>query len=283
MSKDFRSDNYFNSMVTSLEMKRDQMNQKFQNGEYGESINFARSLIEATLKYVYHEITHKELEQDKGRENNNGYYIGLKKMAEVTLNKLSSLINHKELIKKISDNLSEVIANIGTMRNESAISHGSRIRNIEPQKEETLFVISISEDICIFLLKLLYARTQVEEKNVIGGRFDKQCLPDFKSISSYSNNSHYKVKNSFAMYDYYLAGDLISSIEITSAELNENIDNELIKDMIRDVLPPDVDDFKEQAPHNYKCYSSRHDRYYDIVFEQREDSWTYYISGIETW
>ncbi|MHC6248197.1 hypothetical protein ACYSJL_10200 [Lactobacillus delbrueckii] len=57
MSKDFRSDNYFNSMVTSLEMKRDQMNQKFQNGEYGESINFARSLIEATLKYVYHEIT----------------------------------------------------------------------------------------------------------------------------------------------------------------------------------------------------------------------------------
>ncbi|MCH3990663.1 MAG: abortive infection family protein [Lactobacillus sp.] len=163
MENDFRKDNEFYPMVTSLEQKRNKMNQRFQQEDYGEAINYARSLIESTCKYVYHELTGTEVAQVKGRkiEPTGEYYISLNGLISATIEKLSSLINYKKSIKEISDDLIDIVRRIGDIRNKSSVSHGSRTRNIEPQKEETLFVISLAEDVCIFLVKLLHARTSV--------------------------------------------------------------------------------------------------------------------------
>ena len=60
MTNDFRRTDELLDVNYSITKKRSLMNERFQNKEFGEAINYARSMLEATCKYVYHEITGEE-------------------------------------------------------------------------------------------------------------------------------------------------------------------------------------------------------------------------------
>lgn len=101
MKDDFRRTDELMDVNYSISQKRSLMNEKFQNKQYGEAVNYARSMLEATLKYVYHEITNEEAEISKGRRG----YISLKKLSDSLIDNLAPLISHRDILVDIKDNV----------------------------------------------------------------------------------------------------------------------------------------------------------------------------------
>lgn len=92
MANDFRSTDELLDVNYAITDKRSLMNKRFQDGELGEAINYARCMLEATCKHVYHELTGEEVEDVEGHDG----YISLKNLSDTTIDKLSALISHEE-------------------------------------------------------------------------------------------------------------------------------------------------------------------------------------------
>lgn len=281
MANDFRYTDGLMDVNYSITNKRSLMNDRFQSSQYSEAINYARSMLESTCKYVYHEVTGEEAEIAEGRND----YISLKHLSDVTIDALSPLVSHAELLRSIKDNVIKVIVNIGKIRNNGSASHGSRIRNVEPQREETLYVMGIAENTCNFLLKLLYARTHIEESNVVGGMFNESELGKTgKKFASNNGDFNYKIEGQTIDVLYWVQDGLVKLVNLTFKKEFYTLatDSESINEYIDDFLPEDVRGQKKpNGEKSFTVYSERHDRNFDIDLIDDEEGVSATISGIE--
>lgn len=287
MTDDFRRTDELMDVNYSISQKRLLMNEKFQSKRYGEAINYARSMLEATLKYVYHELTSEEAEI---REGHNGY-VSLKRLSDSLVDTLAPLISHKEILVNIKDNVTKIICGIGNVRNAGAASHGARIRNIEPQREETLYLLGLAEDTSNFFLKLLYTRTHVEEPNVVGGLFSIDELPSInlnnvqtRKIDGQDGNFNYQINCPLFSVDYWVQNKIVIQVQISLKKPHYDLKNmgESIDEIIDEYLPNEVRGQKRRNGENsYSVYSSRHDKNYDIKLENLDNTVEIYINGIE--
>lgn len=279
MADYFRNDRQFDEyQVEGLQRHYNVMNESFMNDKYGEAVNYARALIESTCKYVYHELTGKELEEDKGRKVKTGeYMIGLSSMINQCLKTLQSLMTHSEDMNDISSNIGNIVTIIGNVRNSSALSHGSRHRNIPVQKAEARYIISISEDVCMLMMDLLYERTFPREENCIGSIINPEGLHKYDNAYQEEGNP---VMN--ARFETY--GQIIHDITLSfKPPINEKVDSEFIDEHVHDYLPDDVGEMREIGLKKYQYYSDRQDKKYQVELEDLEENGvTIYISGIET-
>lgn len=275
----FRNDRQFDEyQVEGLQRRHNAMNESFMNGEYGESVNYARALIESTCKYVYHELTGKELEKDQGRKIASGeYVIGLRPMINECLKLLQSLMTYPEDMNDISSNIGDIVTIIGNVRNSSALSHGSRHRNTSVQKPEARYIISISEDVCMLLMDLLYERTAPRKENCIGSIINTEGLHKYGDAYQQEGNP---IMN--ARFETY--GQIIHDITLSfKTPINEKVDSEFIDDHVHDYLPDDVGEMREIGLKKYQYYSDRQDKKYQVELQDLgENGVIIYISGIET-
>ncbi|MBB1069678.1 abortive infection family protein [Limosilactobacillus sp. RRLNB_1_1] len=282
MTNDFRRTDELFNVNYSITNKRSLMNERFQNKEFGEAINYARSMLEATCKYVYHEITGEEAEISEGRNN----YITLKHLSDVTINKLSALISHNEMIIGIKDNVTKIIYGIGNVRNEGSASHGSRIRNIEPQREETLYLMSLAEDTCNFLLKLLYTRTHIEEVNVVNGKFSESDLNNLgEKFEQTDGDFNYKVTDDMIDTFFWVRNEIVIQVTVTFKKpyYDLNTSSESINEYIDDFLPEDVRGKKRNnGEKSFTVYSERHDRNFSINLDETNEGVVAYITNVES-
>lgn len=287
MKNDFRRTDELMDVNYSISQKRSLMNEKFQNKQYGEAVNYARSMLEATLKYVYHEITNKEAEISEGHRG----YISLKKLSDSLIDELAPLVSHRDILVNIKDNVIKIICRIGEVRNKGAASHGSRTRNIEPQREETLYLLGLAEDTSNFLLKLLYTRTHIEEPNIVGGILDIDKLTntnseniDDEKINCQDGDFHYQEKHEMFNVDYWVQNEIIIQVQISLNKKYYDLKDtgESIDEMIDSFLPEDVRGQKKRnGERSYSAYSCRHDKNYDIKLEDFDNTIEICIDGIE--
>lgn len=285
MNDYFRNERQFTEYQQgSLQIRHTAMNDAYMNHEYNESVNLARTLIESTCKYVYHELTGKEIEVAEGTKTHVGYNISLYKMIEKCLEQTKGLMTYKEDLDNISDNLCEIVSKIGEIRNSSSLSHGSRHRDIPIQKHEARFIISISEDICMLLMDLLFERTIVHKHNAIGSIIDKQGLKQYGDAYQTEGDPIFDVR-------FETFGDIIYTISLTFKKcldfningdlLDINIEGDSIDDYIKDYLPDDVGSAKTIGPLKYNYYSDSQDKNYEVVCQKLKDKLLVTITGIE--
>jgi len=271
----FRNEREFSSyQVTSLQQKHSLMNSKYERGEYGEAVNYARTLIESTCSYVYHELTGHELEEAEGRRTKNGYYIGLHDMIKSCLNKLTALMEYPEKVQKMSTDLISLVDIIGNIRNHSATSHGGRHAAVSTRKSETRFIISIAEDICMMLMDLLHERTVLEKDNAIGSVINTDGLKKYGDA--------FQSENDFLTERFLTSGGIIYQVDLTFNKkfIVQNIDSEFINDHILDYLPDDIDVAKLLGNQKYQYHSDRQDRDYTVSWIDTDRELLVYVSGL---
>lgn len=274
----FRNEREFTAyQVTSLTSKHSEMNSAYESGDFGKSINYARTLIESTCKYVYHELKGKELEEIEGRlDSRTGeYFANLNTLITKSLNELKALVQYPEQLDYISEQIENIVNKIGNIRNGSALSHGSRIRNAIPRKAETRFIISIAEDVCMLLMDLLQERTILEKKNALGSIIDSEGMHKYGHA--------YQTEDEFMSIRYETSGQIIFSVLLTFKKPFFNLEsgNESINEHVRDFLPDDVFEAESNGKNQFKYYSNRQDRYYDEVIEETDDNILVTIDSIE--
>ncbi|KEZ14844.1 hypothetical protein Lp90_1028 [Lactiplantibacillus plantarum] len=271
----FRNEREFSSyQVTSLQQKHSLMNSKYERGEYGEAVNYARTLIESTCSYVYHELTDCELEKTEGRHTKSGYYIGLHDMIKSCLNKLTALMEYPEKVQKMSTDLINLVDIIGNIRNNSATSHGGRHAAISTRKSETRFIISIAEDVCMMLMDLLHERTILEKDNAIGSVINMDGLKKYDDA--------FQSENDFLTKRFLTSGGIIYQVDLTFNKkfIDQNIDSEFINDHILDYLPDDIGVAKLLAKQKYQYHSDRQDRDYTVSWVDTIRELLVYVSGL---
>lgn len=281
MANDFRRTDELLDINYSITDKHSLMHERFQDGKFGEAISYARCMLEATCRYVYHELTGKEVEKVEGHKD----YISLKKLSDVTIDKLSALISHKEFLTNIKNNVTEIICGIGKVRNEGSASHGKRTRNIEPQREETLYLMSLAEDTCNFFLKLLYTRTHIEESNVVNGKFSESDLKNIGEKYERENDSfNYKVTTQMIDTLFWVQNGIVIHATITfkAPYFDLASSSEIINEHIDDYLPEDVRGKKKNnGEKSFTVYSERHDRNFSINLDETDEGVVAYITNIE--
>lgn len=282
MANDFRSTDELLDVNYAITDKRSLMNKRFQDGELGEAINYARCMLEATCKYVYHELTGEEVEDVEGHDG----YISLKNLSDTTIDKLSALISHEEFLKDIKDNVTKIICGIGNVRNEGSASHGPRTRNIEPHREETLYLMSLAEDTCNFLLKLLYTRTHIEEANVVNGKFSESDLNNLgEKFEQTDGDFNYKVTDDMIDTFFWVRNEIVIQVTVTFKKpyYDLNTSSEGINEYIDNFLPEDVRGKKRNnGEKSFTVYSERHDRNFSINLDETNEGVVAYITNVES-
>lgn len=274
----FRNEREFDSFqVVALNKKHEAMNTAYMNSEYGEAINYARTLIESTCKYVYHELTDEELEIEEGHyiSATGTYFANLNVIIKSCLKKLSTIIEYPEEIAEMSKEITELVNITGSVRNSSSLSHGNRHGNLEPQRTETRFFISIAEDICMLLLDLLHERTTIEKPNAIGSIINPEGLTKYDDA--------YQKSNTFLTVRYLTVGQVVQQVDLTFKNgINMRTDGEFVNGHIKDYLPDDAGKLKQLTSNSYQYYSDRQDKHYEVLYEETTDSLLVYITGINT-
>ena len=274
----FRNEREFDSyQVKSLQDKHKLMSEKYEIGEYGESVNYARTLIESTCKYVYHELTGNEIELDHGRLTHAGdYFLNLNDQITICIDKLVTLVEYPAQLKSMDDNIVNLVNTIGHIRNGSAVSHGSRTRNTPPEKAETRFIISIAEDVCMLFMDLLRERTILEKENAIGSIINTEGLTKY--------DEDYQKVDELLTVRYSTHGGIIFQVDLTFNKqyITQAIDSEFINGHVKDYLPDDVGSMDKIGTNEYKYHSDRQDKYYTVEIVDTDNNLMIYISGIET-
>lgn len=244
--------------VATVDERYKMMNKSFQNGEYGECVNYARSMIESALKYVYRMLKGVEIGEDLGRE-----YMSLHLLSTKTLELLNSELDNEDSIEEIQEEMIKIIDIIGKTRNATSVSHGSATRTKSVNKIETRYILFNAESIVLMLLDLLFNKTHSLKKNAVGSIIDPEGLKKY-SDSSYKNeerNINYMV----------LPGTgTISNISVTFPEwVNIDKDKDFFSEWISEFVEDDVtvEDKSTIGINKFKYYSKKKDFYYEVQIE----------------
>lgn len=244
--------------VATVDERYKMMNKSFQNGEYGECVNYARSMIESALKYVYRMLKGVEIGEDLGRE-----YMSLHLLSTKTLELLNSELDNEDSIEEIQEEMIKIIDIIGKTRNATSVSHGSATRTKSVNKIETRYILFNAESIVLMLLDLLFNKTHSLKKNAVGSIINPEGLKKY-SDSSYKNeerNINYMV----------LPGTgTISNISVTFPEsVNIDKDKEFFSEWISEFVEDDVtvEDKSTIGINKFKYYSKKKDFYYEVQIE----------------
>ena len=254
----FRQERKFTAFqVTSLQKCYAAMDQAYAQQQFGEALSYARSLIESTCKYIYHDLTGKELEIEHGYLTKNGdYEIGLHRMIAVCLDQLAAIVPPASKMECFNAQLVKLVASIGQLRNDSLICHGSRKRTKLLQPAQICFVLQLTEDICLLLLNVLYDNKQRQSGNVLGSLIDSRGL--VKQKTTYLQQTEPLVK-----VQYETTNKIIYLIKISfSQSVSQQLDEDLLESWAKKFLPSDAVVKAKKGPDEIEFYSDSQDRVY---------------------
>jgi hypothetical protein len=253
--------------VGGIQEKFIEMTTQYNEGNYGDAVAMAKTLVESTCAYVYHTVTNKEIEEDKGRVQVTGNYtIGMYTAVRETLNLFAAQLPNFEQTEKIAKTTCDLVQSIANLRNSAAAAHGGRKRSIPPAKLEALLAIEISEDLAASLLLMLHTYKYPDDSNVIGSFIDKR--DDMESYVDVNDSGRYVVDSPQFNIGYTVIQSVIQSVDYEAKMLpmNQNVDAEHIKGTVMDYLPKDAKFEGMESDQMYRFYSEVHDTHYSAIF-----------------
>lgn len=250
--------------VPAIRERFNQMYTSYDDEDYGEAVNYARSMIESTCKYCYFQMKNEEIE-------GNSIYLNLDKLIKKTINLFKIEISANqvpEIIEYLFEMIEKTVNHIGKTRNTTSVSHGSRIRVQKINKDETKFIMMISENICTFLMDLLHTKTHSQKKGAIGSILDTSGLTPYGTDYEDGDTR------------YTTTGGIIYSVNKTLSipGIDIKIDEEFIWGHIKDFIEDDSICVGETGKNEYKYFSENKDLNYFINISHGENKVEIYIS-----
>lgn len=239
------------------------MNDSFNKNEYDNSLNYARSMIESTCKYIFKTLNGSRIEDVFGTGRTHDY-VSLNNIVENTLKILNDELSEPDKINNISSKTIDLINNIGNLRNGTPVSHGSEIIHKPITKIEAKFVMFNSENIVILLLELLFNKTHSFKKNAVGAVIE-EC--DFKKYIVGDDYVRYVEHRGNAVISYETFSDT-GVIYQVSVQLpgNDSSDTELFTDHTRDYMEDDANLILTKGPQAYVYHSNSKDFDYEVEY-----------------
>lgn len=269
-------------LVGGIQEKFIEMTTKYNEDNYGDAVAMAKTLVESTCAYVYHAVTNKEIEEDKGHVQVTGNYtIGMYAAVRETLRLFAAQLPNFEQTEKIATTTCDLVQSIADLRNSAAAAHGGRKRSIPPAKLEALLAIEISEDLAATLLLMLHKYQYPDDSNVIGSFIEK--TDDMKSYVDVNDSGRYVVDSPYFNIGYTVIQSIIQSVDYEAKKLpmNQNIDAEHIKDIVMDYIPKDAKFEGMESAQMYKFYSEVHDTHYSAIFTDLNPGMVLTISSFD--
>ncbi|MGP4117683.1 abortive infection family protein, partial [Levilactobacillus zymae] len=120
------------------------MNVAFNNADYSKTINFAKSMLESTVRWVYLQV--------KGEDMKDGGSLYSKTKDVIKL--LKPHLIGQEFVEEILDKQMDIIGDVGRVRNYTAESHGHADRVSHFEKAQAQYIMYTATANCNFLLEL---------------------------------------------------------------------------------------------------------------------------------
>lgn len=236
--------------VVAIDERYKAMNDSYNDADYGEAINYARSMIESACKYVFKILKNKEITEDYGYDG----YISLYNLIKETLKTLNSELSQEDSIKDISKELIAIVNKIGNLRNQTSVSHGSSVRTKPITAIETRFIIFAAENITVTLLNLLFNKTHSLKHMAVGSVIDKTGLElmfESESSAMYKNDTG----NSFSIFP---GSDVIYQVTLTLPDKTSfTNDKEFYLDHIRGYMEDDAEEVIKKGEEVFDFYSKK--------------------------
>lgn len=245
--------------VKCIKERFEKMYTSYDDNDYGEAVNYARAMIESTCKYCYFQIEKEEIEGEST-------FLNLNRLINKTIELFKNEISTNQvpmIIEDLFKMIEKTVSKIGNTRNETSVSHGSRVRVKEISKDETKFIMLISENICTFFMDLLHTKTHSQKKGAIGS------ILQTDGLKQYGNQYEDEIRN----IRYVTTGEgIIYSLEKTliGGDLNIELDKSLIWEHIKEFMEDDSKWMRQTSENEYEYYSDNKDLFYYITITKRD-------------
>ena len=250
---DFREYFQLPSLNNAIDDDLNNLNKSWNNKDYDSSINYAKSIVESTSKFIYFLI--------KDKESPNGNLNDVVKTAIQAMG-LDYTMAQYQLIK-------DIINKVGNVRNHTSVSHGTRKLISNNSKEEARFYCALCVDFSTYLLKIY--NQKFGARNRICGKI-------------YPENEK-NVSLSVEGYNVWLTRTL-DYISDASIEFNINVDLEdainEAADVINKVLPEGANwnDRVRKDKNKFQVNSTKYDRSCDVIFVRVNGGWLINIDNV---
>ncbi|KRO00471.1 abortive infection family protein [Companilactobacillus kimchiensis] len=247
--------------IASVSERYQKMNNSYSKEDYGETVNYARSMVESACKYVYKQIKNSDMD-DKFK------FLSLPNIVEKCLDVLSKEMSLPNSYKKLSSNMIDTITELGKIRNATSVSHGSAKRTIEVSAPEAKYAVFMAEGFVVFILELLFNRTHSLKKNAIGSVIDPKGMEktsDSESLLMYKENQFN------ATYMVTPGNNVIYQVEIhLPGFIDFDKDEEFFSDYIQGFVEDDVhvEDKEQTGINKYQYYSPKKDFFYEVTINK---------------
>ncbi len=247
-------DSYNVECVTERYQK---MNDSYNEGDFGETVNYARSMVESTCKYTYRQLKGTHMDKDFGIKPLPSI---VEKCLEVLYKEISLPESYNDLASKMIDTMKE----LGKIRNKTSVSHGSDVRTEDISAPEAKYAAFMAEGFTVFILELLFNKTHSMKNNAIGSVINTdnlQKISEDKSYIEYKNNQ-FKIT-----YMVTQKNNTIFQVEIQlPAYIQFDESEEFFSDHIKGFVEDDVQivNMKQTGINQYQYYSPKKDFYYEV-------------------
>jgi len=248
--------------VAAIDERFSEMNDSYNEERYGDSVNYARSMIESTCKWIYKSLNDEEIDKDR--------YLGLNSLIKGTLSSLSSELSVNEQFQTVFSKLTDLVTEIGKLRNLTSVSHGSAVRAQPITPVEARFVIFAAEDITMTLLDLFFNKTHSLKKNAVHSVIDPTNMEKVREDDSFitydqRDDSPFETSTEFMVFKN---NNVIYQVIVTLPKwVNASSDQEFMSEHMRDYMEDDSIEKGKKGISGYTYYSGKKDFLYEVQFE----------------
>lgn len=248
--------------IESVGERFEKMNESFQRGDYGEVVNYARSMTESACKYIYKQLSNKKISQ----------VTPFPKLIRSTLELMNSELRI-EKTKDVSeqcalciDSTVKLFQKIGSIRNSTSISHGSEVRTQPISKTESEVMAHLASSFVIFIESIYWNSLHSDKKNAINSVINSEGL-EFFSLAGF-----YREKKGLLTVEYscFSNSNVIFQVRLyfpNNFSKQQMDDPEFITNHIKDYLEEDAVMMKPKrlGSQFFEYYSPKKDFKYQVI------------------
>ena len=251
--------------VKSVSERYEKMNESFKRGDYGEAVNYARSMVESICKYVYKQLRDKKISQG----------TPFPKLIRSTLDLMNNELQvekTEDVSEQVSiciDSIVKLFQEVGSIRNSTSISHGSEVRSHSISKAEAKFIANLSSSFVIFIESIYWNNLHSCKKNAINS------VINVEGLESTALKGNYVEKRGMLNIDYFCTrmSNVIFQVQLHFPDFfseQQMNDPQFVTDCIKNYIEDDAVMRKPDilGPNYLEYYSPKKDFKYEVIINK---------------